>query len=207
MSRTLKLVLIAAVIEMTLVGIAIAALRWQALPAPGAPLSSRWLIGTLGPFFMPAWVALGSWLEARKMALPGMKAAPDTRRYNEVTLMAAAAFAVGVQAWLAGSVLGIIPKDGIQIRALEALTGVFFMVAGNFAAKTSPPTGERAPDPAVWTRGMLRIGWAGVAAGLIILVAAITVAIDRLAWVIFATIAVYAATAVLQHRAMRRRPA
>ncbi len=54
---------------------------------------------------------------------------------------------------------------------------------------------------------MLRIGWAGVAAGLVILVAAITVAIDQMVWVIFAATGLYAATAVLQLRAMRRKPA
>lgn len=204
MTRTLKLVLIAAVVEMMLVAIAVAAWRWQALP--DAP-SGRWFMGTFAAFFMPLWLALGSSVAANKMARPGLTAAPDTRRYNEITLMASAALAVGVQAWMAGSILGIIPKDSIQIRAIEALTGVFFLVAGNFAAKTSPPTGARAPDAAVWTRGMLRIGWAGVAAGLVIIVAAITVAIDQMVWVIFGATGLYAATAVLQQRAMRRKPA
>jgi hypothetical protein len=204
MSRTLKLVLTAAVVQMLLLAIAVAAWRWQALA--DAP-TGRWLLGTFAAFFMPVWLAMGAWVEARKMARPGLTAAPDTRRYNEITLMAAAALSVGVQAWMAGSIVGFIPKDSIQIRAIEALTGVFFMVVGNFAAKTSPPTGPRAPDPAVWTRGMLRIGWAGVAAGLVILVAAITVDIDQMVWAIFGVTGLFATAVLLQQRAMRRKPA
>jgi hypothetical protein len=204
MSRTLKLVLTAAVVEMLLLAIAVAVWRWQGFA--DAP-DGRWFLGTFGAFFMPLWLAMGAWLEARKMARPGLTAAPDTRRYNEITLMAAAALAVGVQAWMAGSIVGFIPKDSIQIRAIEALTGVFFMVVGNFAAKTSPPTGPRAPDAAVWTRGMLRIGWAGVAAGLVILVAAITVDIDQMVWAIFGVTGLFATAVLLQQRAMRRKPA
>lgn len=204
MSRTLKLVLTAAVVEMLLLAIAVAVWRWQGVA--DAP-DGRWFLGTFGAFFMPAWLAMGAWLTARKMARPGLTAAPDTRRYNEITLMAAAALAVGVQAWMAGSIVGFIPKDSIQIRAIEALTGVFFMVVGNFAAKTSPPTGPRAPDAAVWTRGMLRIGWAGVVAGLVILIAAITVDIDQMVWAIFGVTGLYATAALIQQRAMRRKPA
>lgn len=211
MSRTLKLVLIAAVLEMTLVALGVGAWRldaigWslEALPESGR---GRFLIGTLMPGFFPAWLALGSWLAARKCARPGLKAAPDARRFNEITLMAAAAFAVGVQAWGVGSILGLIPKDGVQIRAIEALTGVFLMVAGNFGAKTSPPTGERAPDPAVWARAMLRVGWVGVAAGLVIVIAAITVDLDNMMWVIAAATLAYVASVLLQRRALHRKAA
>ena len=211
MSRTLKLVLIVAVIEMTLVAVGVAAWRlnaigWslESLPQPGR---GRFLVGTLMLGFFPAWLALFSWFAARKMARPGLKAAPDTRRFNEITLMAAAAFAVGVQAWGVGSILGLIPKDGVQLRAIEALTGIFLMVAANFGAKTSPPTGDHAPDPAMWARGMLRVGWVGVAAGLVILIAAMTVALDLMMWVIATATLVYVAASLLQRRAMHRKPA
>jgi hypothetical protein len=211
MSRTLKLVLLAAILEMSAVALAVAAWRFQALgwslESLAAPERGRFLAGTLMLAFLPVWLALGAGFTARKMAKPGLKAAPDTRRYNEITLMAAAAFAVGVQAWGVGSVLGVIPKGEAQLRAIEALSGVFLMVAGNFLAKTSPPTGPRAPDPAAWTRGMLRIGWTGVAAGLVIVVAAITVAIDRMIWVIFTACGGYVLASVLQYRAMRQKPA
>ena len=208
MSRTLKLVLAAAVAEMTLVALALAAWRLQplgwSLEALAPTVRGRFLLATFMPAFFPAWLGPGSWLAVRKMARPGLTTAPDTRRYNQVTLMAAAAFAVGVQAWGVGSILGIIPKDGVQIRIIEALSGVFLIVAGNFAAKTSPPTGERAPDPAAWARGMLRVGWVGVAAGLVILVAAITVALDQMIWIIFTATIVYVLAAVLQRRALHR---
>jgi len=210
MSRTLKLVLLAAVLEMTLVAVGVAVWRWDALAnldTLSRAALRRTLVGTFGLAFFPAWLALGAWLAAWKMARPGPRMASDTRRYHDVTLMAAAAFAVGVQAWTAGLVLGVIPHNGFGLRLVEALSGVFFVVAGNFAAKTSPPIGPGAPDPAVWARGMLRVGWVGVAAGLVIVIAAITVAINQMLWIIFAATVVYAAASVLQRRAMRPKPA
>ncbi len=54
---------------------------------------------------------------------------------------------------------------------------------------------------------MLRIGWVGVAAGLVILVAAITVAFDQMIWIIFAACIAYLLAAVLQRRALHRKPA
>jgi hypothetical protein len=204
MSRTLKLVLLAAILEMFVVAIAAAAWHWDAIASATDPQVRNKMLFSTGMFaFFPACLVFGSWL-TWKIARSGFPVAPDTRRYNEITLMAAAALAAGTQAWAVAAVLGFIPKGGFGFRLIEALTGVFFMVAGNFVAKTSPPTGEHAPDPAAWTRGMLRIGWVGVAAGLAIIVASITVAIDQMIWVIFIASAAYLLVSVLQHRAMRR---
>jgi len=207
MSRTLKLVLLAAIVETTLVALAVIVWRWDTVAALPPHARTRPIIGAFAMLSFPAWLGLASWVIAYKMARPGLTTAPDTRRYNETTYMAMAAFAVGVQAWTLGTVLGVVPKGEISIRAIEALTGVFMIVAGNFAAKTSPPTGPGAPDPAVYARGALRIGWISVAAGFVVLVASITVAIKPMIWIIFAAAASCAIATWLQRRAMRRKPA
>lgn len=208
MSRMLKWTLVAAAVEMTLVAAAVSLARWQALPAhaPDGAFRMFWIVSGSMAFF-PAWLSAGAWLTVRKMSRRGLLHAQDTLRHGEITLMGAAAMAVGVQAWLGGTMLGVVPEKAIGIRLVEALTGVFIMVAGNFAAKTSPPTGERAPDAAAWTRGMLRIGWFGVAAGLIIVVAAIVAPIGVMVWVILGSTATYAFATVWQSRIIHRRPA
>lgn len=210
MSRTLKLVVIAAVAEMILVALGVGAWRWNMvgdLAALTTDQRGRWWTGTLLMFFFPIWVTLGCWLAARKMNRPGLEMAADTRRHSDITWLSAVALAIGVQAWLAGGMLGIIPKNAAGVRLVEALAGVFMMVAANFAAKNSPPKGALAPPAAAWTRGMMRIGWAGVAAGLVVVVAAITVAIDRMVWIIIAATLANAGIAFWQVRAMYRQPA
>ena len=210
MSRTLKLVMLAALVEMSAVALGVGVWRWNAvgdLAALSPAQRGRWWTGTLGMGFFPVWVALGALQWSRHCRRAGLRMAADTLRHQEITWIAAVALAVGVQAWLAGTMLGLVPEKAIGVRLVEALTGVFIMVAGNFAAKTSPPTGESAPDPAAWTRGMMRIGWSCVIAGLIILVASITVAINQMVWIIFAATGANAAVTVWQRRAMHRRPA
>jgi hypothetical protein len=210
MGRTLQLVVLVALIEMSAVALGVGVWRWNALgdlSVLTAAQRGRWWTGTLMMGFFPAWVALGAWIWTRQRRRSGLRFADDTRRHQQVTWLAAVALAVGVQLWLAGTMLGLVPKAQIGVRLVEALAGVFIMVAANFGAKTSPPTGAGAPDPAAWTRGMLRIGWAGVVAGLVIVVASITVAISQMVWIIFAACAANIAFAVWQGRAMRRRPA
>jgi hypothetical protein len=210
MNRTLKLVVLAAVIEMSAVALGVGVWRWNTtgdLAALTEAQRGRWWIGTLMMGFFPAWVGMGCWLWTRHLRRSGLRIAPDARRHQQVTWFAAVALAVGVQAWLAAMMLGLMPKGEVGVRLVEALAGVFIMVAANFGAKTSPPTGAGAPDAAAWTRGMLRIGWAGVIAGLTIVVASITVAINQMVWIIFAASAANIAFAVWQGRAMRRRPA
>lgn len=210
MSRTLKLVLLLALAEMTLLALGVGAWRWSHvgdLAALTEAQRGRWWTGTLGMFFFPVWVGGGSWLQARKLNQRGLVLAADSRRFTELTWMATLALAAAVQAWMAGMMLGFVPQREVGIRIVEALTGVFFMVIGNFQAKTSPPSGARAPDPAAWTRGMLRIGWLGVTAGFAILVAAIVAPIDTMIWVIFTATLSYAGAALWQRRAMHRKPA
>lgn len=210
MSRTLQIVLLVALLEMSAVALGVGVWRWNAvgdLSALSPAQRGRWWTGTLMMGFFPAWVALGAWIWSRQRRRSGLRFAADSRRHHEVTWLAAVALAVGVQLWLAGTMLGLVPRAAMGVRLVEALAGVFIMVAANFAAKTSPPTGARAPDPAAWTRGMLRIGWAGVIAGLTIVVASITVDINQMVWIIFAATGANGAFAVWQQRAMRRRPA
>lgn len=207
MSRTLKLVVLIGLLEMIAVALGVGAWRWNAVGDLGALTAAqrgRWWTGTLLMGFFPVWVMLGAWLQARHMGRSKLRMAADMRRHSEITLLAAVALAVGVQLWLGGMMLGLVPERAIGVRLVEALAGVFIMVAGNFGAKTSPPTGDNAPDPAVWTRGMLRIGWASVIAGLVIVIASITVAINLMVWIIFAATGANAAFAVWQGRAVRR---
>lgn len=209
MSRMLKLVLLAAFLEMALVTLGAAAWQWASLAgADNLRVARARLLLTPMMAFFPACLGFAVWLTTRQLAQYGRDMPPDTRRYNEITLVATAAIAVGVQAWGACTLLGLLPdNDEVGLRLVEALTGVFFMVTANFAAKTSPPTGKWAPDPAAWTRGMLRVGWVGVAMGLIIIICAATVAVQHMVWIVLAATAVYAGTAIVQHRAMYRKPA
>jgi len=211
MSRTVQLIVLAALLEMTALALGVGVWRWNTVGDLAALTSAQrggWWTGTLSMGFFPLWVALGVVFWFRHRRRSGLQLATDALRHQQITCLAAVALAVGVQAWLAAMMLGLIPQREIGLRLVEALTGVFVMVASNFAAKTSPPTGERAPDPAAWTRAMLRVGWVGVVAGLTIAVAAITVAINHMVWIIFAATFANAAHAYWQRRAIHRsRPA
>lgn len=203
LSRTVKWILVAAVVWMLLPPAVVLAAKWGTLQAQPPML----LVAVSVMAFFPVWISLGSYMALRKLNRRGLTVDPATQRYHEITLLAVAALAIGVQLWLAGTMLGFIEKRPSNLRLIEALSGVFIMVAGNFAAKTSPPKGERAPDPAVWARGMLRIGWCGVVAGFVVLVTAIVAPIDAMPWVIIAVVATYALAAIWQQRNMHRKPA
>lgn len=208
MGRTVRLVLLVALLEMSAVALGVGVWRWHAvgdLAVLSAGQRGRWWTGTLMMGFFPAWVALGAWIMSRAHRHSGLRFAEDAQRHQQITFVTAIALAVGAQLWVGGIMLGLIPKAALGVRFIEALAGVFIMVAGNFGAKISPPTGDRAPDPAAWTRGMLRIGWAGVITGLVIVVASMTVAISQMVWIILAASAANASFAVWQGRAMRRR--
>lgn len=176
MNRFITWVLAAFVAEMVAVAVGVAVWRWEAFTGFAAlsEKTQRALILTsLGLAFCPAWFALGWWRIHRRMIAQEPRHTDDHRRFQQVSLLVAGLFAVGVQAWLAaGTILGAPPGREFGLRLLIALVGVFLAVVGNFQAKVGAPTGDGAPDPGVWTRAMLRHGWTAVLAGALIVIGA-----------------------------------
>jgi hypothetical protein len=189
---------------MLVVAAAVVVTKWPGLEAAA---HSRLLFAGGVMAFFPVWIGAGVLLALRRLKRRGLTVAADSQRYHEITWLALAALAVGVQAWLAGTMLEFVPKQPLSVRLVEALTGVFMIVVGNFAAKQSPPKGARAPDPAAWSRCMLRVGWMGVIAGFVVLIAAVVAPFEVMPWVIIGSAGTYFLAAVWQARAMRRKPA
>jgi hypothetical protein len=176
-SRTLKLVLLAALAEMALVAAVFIAAHWQAISHLSAldALPRRRLTSSLfGTLFDPIWLALGGVAMGRQLAQRGVRLAPEHRRFYEASFVVGAVFLAVIQAWSAfGLPAAFVSQQGLVPRLTLVFCGVFAAVYGNFSAKVAPPSGPRAPAPAVWIRGMLRNGWAMVLLGLFEVVAAI----------------------------------
>jgi hypothetical protein len=91
-----------------------------------------------------------------------------------------------------------------MLRLSTIFAGLLVAVQGNFLAKAAPPTGERAPDPAAWTRAMLRIGWVNAAIGLALAACAVGLPIRMLFPVFLGSFLLLMANSLFQRRGLRR---
>jgi hypothetical protein len=205
MNRISKWVVLSCIAGMTLVALAVTAYRWDALihlDSLSDQGRRRVLVGTAGLYFCPAWLAVGSALIRRRLASEGGLRMPlDRRRHVELTWIASAMLVAGMQAWLAlGAILGAPPGRAMGLRLVFILTGVFFAVTANFAAKTSPPPGI---DAGAYTRSILRTSWIGVCAGLAIVIGSVLVDLRFLLPLQLGATLAYLAAAVVHRRTIR----
>lgn len=206
MSRFTRLFVIGLIAEMALATLAVTVWRWDAYAQAGALSNSKLVANTFALVLIPLCLSLGVFTVIGMCARARLRIADDTRRFTERSLIAAALLAAGVHLWaVAAAVLGDPPGREFGARLIEAIVGVYFIINANFSAKTSPPRGW--PDAGRWTRSTLRAGWAGVAAGLVILAGAIAAPMASMGWIVGGASAAYLAVAVLGHLGLRRKPA
>ncbi len=203
MRRSIQLFVFGLVAAMVLVTLAVATWLWDALAQAGGVPDRKLVIHSLALMFIPLWLGLGALAIKWMLTRPGLQIADDSRRVAENSLVAAALLAVGVHLWTAAAaVLGEPPGREFGVRLVEAVTGIYFIINANFAAKTSPPAGW--PDPGRWIRATLRTGWVGVAAGVVILTSAIAAPVDWMIWVVGGSTLAYVAASVLNHLKFRK---
>ncbi|HEV7386349.1 MAG TPA: hypothetical protein VGN89_15810, partial [Phenylobacterium sp.] len=65
---------------------------------------------------------------------------------------------------------GWTPDRQGYVRLVTVFGGAWMAVVGNRAAKLDPPSGDGAPGAAIWTRMLLRMGWAMVLGGVLLIV-------------------------------------
>lgn len=175
MSRALKLFILAGILVM--IGLFAVSLwvHWDTVAHVSAlaPTARRRVLGALfGAVFCPLWLVLMSWPIDRQLTRRDIALAADHRRFYQVSMAVGVVLTVLAQAWITFGDMPHVDR-GVAMRAALVFCGVFAAVYGNFHAKAGPPSGELAPAPAVWIRGMLRNGWAMVLLGIAITVLAI----------------------------------
>ncbi len=169
MNRTVKLILLGAIAEMTLVGIG--ALAWKASVMGGLDLAHLHRKFPAALLFYPAWLGACSAYLVRRLTSDRPRLSDGHRQFINTGLMAAALAIAALHGVLTYSFLsGWTPDRPAFVRLLVVFTGVWMAMQGNFAAKLDPPSGDGAPRTAVWTRMLLRMGWGMALSGLLLIV-------------------------------------
>jgi hypothetical protein len=186
MTRNLRLLILALIALSSTVAFTAIALKTGAIPAPPGldfavgPLPRR---GVPVMLFVPVWMALGWGMIEIRNARRSVKPARDFVRISALGFVAAAVMCLVVELWLADILLtGVGPGRYTMIRLMTLFLGGLFAVQGNFLAKSSPPTGAKAPEPSRWTRYVLRVGWVMVVTGLALAVCAFALPVQALMW-------------------------
>ena len=178
MHRTVKLVVIAAIAWMTFVALGLIAWKGWTTPGLSAAHPVRYTVFFL---FYPIWLALGVAYLSRRAGSNRPRLSDNHRRYVEIGLVAVATTAAALQGLSAFAFLQSHALDmQVVVRLALVFVGAVVTVQGNFAAKLDPPTGESAPNPAVWTRAVLGMGWVMVVLGLAIIVGALTLPVAQM---------------------------
>jgi hypothetical protein len=161
MNRTLKLMASLAILEMLLLDAALVIFTGADLN--GHDPQHRYLFQLI---FFPAWTMVGVILSARRLARKEPRLSDTHRRYLETSLGAVLIWVAVVHGFIAYTRVEGLAFDQMAFRRIVTVCfGAALMVQGNFAAKLDPPTGAGAPGPAVWTRTLMRFGWAMVLLG------------------------------------------
>jgi hypothetical protein len=169
MTRAVKLIVLLAILEMILVDLALVAFNGVTLS--GHDPSHRYLFQLV---FFPVWSGLGAAYASRRLSAQKPRLSYTHRRYLETGLVAAVVSVAALHGFIAYTRAHGLDFDRvIFLRLTIVFVGVGMIAQGNFAAKLDPPTGERAPAAAVWTRAVLRLGWIMVLVGVVLTVAAL----------------------------------
>jgi hypothetical protein len=201
MNRSAHFVLRAMVAAMLLM--APVALAWKWTDNGGSFLEDRRQLGmSLMLIFIPLFAAFSAGVAARQLASTRPRWSEDHRRHVQGAMLVWFVVLLAAQGWTARLlVAGSPPIDrSFFIRAVVLLIGMGAAVRGNFWAKLSPPSGEGAPAPAVWTRTVLTAGWALVALGIVLIIGAFTLPLRPLFYLLLAAAPVLLTVGVFQRR-------
>ena len=143
----------------------------------------------------------------RQLASTRPRWSDDTRRHVQSAALMWYPLLAAWWAWIALRTYELVPPSPLGresfLRALVVFMGVALAVRGNFFGKLAPPTGDRAPDPGLWTRSALRTGWGLALLGLVLVVSGIALPIRALVFVFPPVSIAMVALAVQQRRVMR----
>ena len=208
MNRIAKLFCWLAAGEMTAVAIAALAARWPDVahhPETINLLGWRILI-VLAVF--PALATYGVVRTERRLRPEGMELSMAHRRMTEWGMAVNCVLFAGMHNWFAAifATRQMLLFNNASPQSVGLLIGgALLVVYGNASAKLAPPKGPAAPDPGAWIRTSLRNGWAVVAVGMIMMIAAFA----TVGWRIAATVAILPimlVTVQSQRRLLRGEP-
>jgi len=169
MNRTTKVILFGAIAEMALLAAALVVWKGWTVSGPDAAYPHGHTAFPL--VFFPLWLAACSAYLIRRLTSDRPRLSDSHRRYINTGLAVASLAMVALHGVLAYSfAAGWTPDRLIFIRVVTVFTGVWMAVQGNNGAKLDPPSGDGAPQPAVWTRTLLRMGWAMALSGVVLVV-------------------------------------
>lgn len=208
MTRTLRLTIFAAFLASALMAAAAIALRTGAVAPPAGlvvqdgPPNGRMLFGVL---FIPLWSLFGWTMAEWRGRRRNLKPAADFLQTANLGFAAAILFCAVMQAWIVmHAITGQAPGREFMVRLSVVFVGALTAVQGNFLAKSSPPSGEKAPSPAAWTRHVLRIGWGMVLVGLAMLAAGLMLPFRVVVWSGVVGVALLVVNALVSRRGLHR---
>lgn len=166
---------------MVVIGVAAVGGRF-AQGQPAESFARREIINMVVLAGLPVLMAGGLMLVRWYISRPNPRMAEDLRRYTEVSLIATFMTATAFQLWQAMTFLSGPFDNRMFIRFLAAWIGITLAIRGNFMAKAGPPSGEGAPAPAAFLRGMRRLGFSVVLIGAALVVSALTLPVKFVAF-------------------------
>jgi len=166
MSRTVKLIVLLAILEMIVLDMALIVFKGVSLG--GHDPQHRYVFQLM---FFPAWTAIGVLYAGRRLASRQPRISESHRRFLETGISAAAIVTAALHGFIAYTRVEGVAFDRLMfLRLLVVFVGGWTALRGNFAAKLDPPSGDGAPTAAVWTHNQMRFGWGMVLSGLAIIV-------------------------------------
>lgn len=205
MNRNVRLVLTLLAAETSVAAVGAITWAWRAGTLGEGDLRQRLLPAFLIVFPAVMWGVL-AWAP-RRLASTRPRLADDHRRHLQGALAFWFLVLAAAQGWLVYRYIGGPPPLDREsfARLTVILVGVAMAVRGNFFAKVTPPTGEAAPDPAVWSRASRRTGWVMALMGAILVTFAVTLPVRWLVVAALATAPVLIWLSLSQQRATRSR--
>lgn len=207
MSRNTRLLILAILILDLLIALTAFGLKMGVL---GAPPGLGVRVGPIPPqalfalSFIPVWMSVGWAILEWQVARRSLRPAADHRRIVIGGFVATALFCLLVQLVFADALTtGWAPGGLLFLRLTTAFVGGLLAVQGNFLAKTNPPTGEKAPTPARWTRHVLRVGWVMALVGLALVVCSVVLPISSLHWAMLGGVTLIITNNLLNRRTLR----
>lgn len=196
----------AAIVEMPLVALGAVLWKWRVggLDSLDALEARRLTAQAVTMLAYPALLAAGWWLARRRLSSARLTPSAEHLRWFETGMIIAALMLAAIHGWTARNLI-MDETLGRQamLRGVTVFIGVFTAVQGNFIAKVAPPTGVGAPEPAAWSRTLLRVGWGMAAVGLVIVACAVSLPVRMLLPVMLVAVAVLMINSVLQRRHLK----
>ena len=207
MTRNTRLLILTVLIANIGIALGAIALKSGAWPAPNGlevqvgPIPPRRVLTML---LIPIWMTMFWGLVELRNARRALKPAADFTRISAYGFVVASLFCVVVELWFANAlVTGSAPGRMLVVRLTTLFLGGLIAAQGNFLAKSSPPTGEKAPEPSRWTRHVLRTGWGMVLVGVGLVVSALTLPTSALPWAMPVAVVLLVVNVVANRRNLR----